>query len=392
MPNSAPLNQIYLDYNATTPCDPRVVEAMLPFFTTAFGNAASHSHAYGWHAREAVQIAREKVAAAIAATERELIFTSGATESVNLAIKGVWENYSRKGNHIITTAVEHHAVLDTCAWIEKRGGEVTYLPVNDRGRIDPEAVRAAIRPTTILLAVMHANNETGTLMPINDLGKIAKEKGVIFFCDASQSVGKVPVNVEEDGIDLLACSAHKFYGPKGVGALFIRRRDPRVSLAAQLHGGGHERGIRSGTLNVPGIVGMGRAAELSTELMAEESVQLKNLLSPIEQSLLALPGVYLNTDPDFRLPHTGNYSFDGISGDALMRSLAKTLAVSSGSACTSAVPEPSYVLKALGRNDELASAAIRIALGRFTTAEEVESAAAIIVEQVKKLRDQSFSI
>lgn len=377
---------IYLDNNATTPCDPQVVEAMLPFFTTAFGNAASHSHAYGWHAREAVQIAREQVAAAIGTTERELIFTSGATEAVNLAIKGVWENYSRKGNHIITTVVEHHAVLDTCAWIEKRGGEVTYLPVNDRGWVEPDALRAAIKPSTILIAVMHANNETGTLMPVSEIGRIAKENGIIFFCDASQSVGKTHVNVVEDGIDLLACSAHKFYGPKGVGALYVRRRDPRVNLAAQLHGGGHERGQRSGTLNVPGIVGMGLAAELAISLMETEAIRLKGLLGEMETALLSLPGVVLNTDPDHRLPHTGNYSFDGISGDALLRSLVKTLAVSSGSACTSAVPEPSYVLKALGRSDEMASAAIRIALGRFTTAGEVKQATEIIVEKIKILR------
>ncbi len=383
---------VYLDHNATTPCDPEVLEVMLPYFTQAYGNAASHSHAWGWQAREAVLVAREQVAAAIGATEREIVFTSGATEAVNLAIKGVWETYSQKGNHIITTAVEHHAVLDTCAWLEKRGAEVSYLPVNEKGWVEPEKIKEAIRPSTILIAVMHANNETGTLMPVAEIGRIAKEQKIIFFCDAAQSVGKIPVQVDEMGVDLLACSAHKFYGPKGVGALYVRRRDPRVSLSAQIHGGGHERGLRSGTLNVPGIVGMGHAAQLAGKLMETEAKRLSALRDELETAILSIGGVLLNTDPSRRLPHVGNYSFEGVQGDALLRALTRELALSSGSACTSALPEPSYVLRALGRSDELASAAIRIALGRSTTAEDIRHAQSVIRENVLKLREQGHYV
>lgn len=383
---------VYLDHNATTPCDPEVLEAMLPYFTQAFGNAASHSHAWGWQAREAVLVAREQVAAAIGATEREIVFTSGATEAVNLAIKGVWETYSQKGNHIITTAVEHHAVLDTCAWLEKRGAEVSYLPVNEKGWVEPEKIKEAIRPNTILIAAMHANNETGTLMPVEEIGRIAKEQKIIFFCDAAQSVGKIPVQVDEMGVDLLACSAHKFYGPKGVGALYVRRRDPRVSLSAQIHGGGHERGLRSGTLNVPGIVGMGHAAQLALKLMATEASRLSALRDELEAAILSIGGVLLNSDSARRLPHAGNYSFEGVQGDALLRALTRELALSSGSACTSALPEPSYVLRALGRSEELASAAIRIALGRSTTAEDIRLAQSVIRENVLKLREQGHYV
>lgn len=383
---------IYLDHNATTPCDPAVLEAMLPYFTQAYGNAASHSHAWGWQAREAVLVAREQVAASIGATEREIIFTSGATESVNLAIKGVWDTYSQKGNHIITTAIEHHAVLDTCAWLEKRGAEVSYLPVNGQGWVEPERIREAIRPQTILIAVMHANNETGTLMPVDEIGRIAKEHKIFFFCDAAQSVGKIPVQVEEMGVDLLACSAHKFYGPKGVGALYIRRRDPRVNPGAQIHGGGHERGIRSGTLNVPGIVGMGHAAQLATRMMATEAKRLSSLRDELETAILSIGGVVLNSDPSRRLPHVGNYSFEGVQGDALLRALTRDLALSSGSACTSALPEPSYVLRALGRSDELASAAIRISLGRHTSADDTGKAQEIIRDTVLKLREQGHYV
>lgn len=383
---------VYLDHNATTPCDPEVLEAMLPYFTQAFGNAASHSHAWGWQAREAVLVAREQVAAAIGATEREIVFTSGATEAVNLAIKGVWETYSQKGNHIITTSVEHHAVLDTCAWLEKRGADVSYLPVNEKGWVEPEKIKEAIRPNTILIAVMHANNETGTLMPVEEIGRIAKEQKIIFFCDAAQSVGKIPVQVDEMGVDILACSAHKFYGPKGVGALYVRRRDPRVSLSAQIHGGGHERGLRSGTLNVPGIVGMGHAAQLALKMMDAETSRLIALRDELEAAILSIGGVLLNSDPSRRLPHVGNYSFEGVQGDALLRALTRELAVSSGSACTSALPEPSYVLRALGRSDELASAAIRIALGRSTTAEDIRLAQSVIRENVLKLREQGHYV
>lgn len=383
---------VYLDYNATTPCDPQVLEAMWPYFADQFGNAASHSHYYGWQAREAVALARERVAALIGATERELVFTSGATEAVNLAIKGVYETYQIKGNHIITSVIEHHAVLDTCAHLQKRGADVTYLPVDAEGRVDPAAVAAAIRPDTILIAIMHSNNETGTLMPVEEIGRIAKEKKVLFFCDASQSVGKIPVNVLQQHIDLLACSAHKCYGPKGVGALYIRRRDPRVQLTAQIDGGGHERGFRSGTLNVPGIVGMGMAAERAGALMEEEATRLRSLISVIEEALVPLGGVHLNTHPSYRLPHVCNLSFEGVDGQALLRVLSTRLAVSSGSACTSAVPEPSYVLRALGRSDELAAAAIRLALGRPSTVADVEQAIQIIREAVLTLRQQGHYI
>jgi cysteine desulfurase len=365
---------------------------MLPYFSEQFGNAASHSHYYGWQAREAVAIAREQVAALIGATERELVFTSGATEAVNLAIKGVYAAYSTKGKHIITTAVEHHAVLDSCARLEKMGAEVSYLPVNENGWVEPSAVEAAIRPETILIAVMHSNNETGTLMPVRAIGEIARQNKVIFFSDASQSVGKIPVDVMQDHIDLLACSAHKFYGPKGVGALFVRRRDPRVSLIAQMDGGGHERGFRSGTLNVPGIVGMGKAAEIAMQSMEAEGARLAVLRDQLEQDLLSLGQVILNSDPDRRLPHVTNLSFAGVEGQALMRVLSRDLAVSSGSACTSAIPEPSYVLRAIGRSDDLAGAAIRLALGRPSQAADVERAAGLIRDAVLSLRQQGHYI
>lgn len=383
---------IYLDYNATTPCDPQVLQAMLPYFSEQFGNAASHSHYYGWQAREAVAIAREQVAALVGATERELVFTSGATEAVNLAIKGVFAAYSSKGNHIITTAVEHHAVLDSCARLEKMGAEVSYLPVNESGWVEPSAVEAAIRPETILIAVMHSNNETGTLMPVREIGEIARQNKIIFFSDASQSVGKIPVDVMQEHIDLLACSGHKFYGPKGVGAMFVRRRDPRVSLIAQLDGGGHERGFRSGTLNVPGIVGMGKAAEIAMQSMEAEGSRLSLLRDQLEQDLLSIGQVILNSDPERRLPHVTNLSFAGVEGQALMRVLSRDLAVSSGSACTSAIPEPSYVLRAIGRSDELAGAAIRLALGRPSQAADVERAAGFIRDAVLSLRQQGHYI
>ncbi|MFN4315715.1 MAG: cysteine desulfurase family protein [Chitinophagaceae bacterium] len=383
---------IYLDYNATTPCDPQVLQAMLPYFSEQFGNAASHSHYYGWQAREAVAIAREQVAALIGATERELVFTSGATEAVNLAIKGVYAAYCTKGKHIITTAVEHHAVLDSCARLEKMGAEVSYLPVNENGWVEPSAVEAAIRPETILIAVMHSNNETGTLMPVREIGEIARQNKIIFFSDASQSVGKIPVDIMQEHIDLLACSAHKFYGPKGVGALFVRRRDPRVSLIAQMDGGGHERGFRSGTLNVPGIVGMGKAAEIAMQSMEAEGARLSVLRDQLEQDLLSLGQVILNSDRERRLPHVTNLSFAGVEGQALMRVLSRDLAVSSGSACTSAIPEPSYVLRAIGRSDELAGAAIRLALGRPSQAADVQRAADLIRDAVLSLRQQGHYI
>jgi cysteine desulfurase len=380
---------VYLDYNATTPCDPRVVEAMLPYFNSVFGNAASRHHSYGWKAEEAVDFARQQVAALIGAEPQEIVFTSGATEADNLALKGVFEMYASKGNHIITTSIEHKAVLDTCAHIEKLGGEVTYLGVNPDGRVNLEELEAAIRPDTILIAVMYANNETGTIMPVKEISAIARKHHVLFFCDAAQAVGKIPVNVNEDGIDLLAISGHKLYGPKGIGALYIRRRDPRVRLTAQMDGGGHERGFRSGTLNVPGIVGLGKACEICQAEMTEESARLFLLRNKLREALLELEEAYLNGDSQQVLPHVANISFNHVEGKMLMMGLNKDLAVSSGSACTSASLEPSYVLKALGIADELAHSSFRFALGRFTTEEEIDLAIGKVKEALDKLRKES---
>lgn len=377
---------IYLDHNSTTPCDERVLERMLPFFSKWYGNAASHSHSFGWQAREAVDIAREQVAAILGAHQQEIIFTSGATEAVNLAIKGVYERYVSKGNHIITCVTEHHAVLDTCAHLEKTGAEITYLPVDDTGLIDLEMLEAAIKPQTILIAIMAANNETGVLQPIRAIGSIARAKEVLFFTDASQLLGKLPLDVEDDHIDLLALSAHKLYGPKGSGALYVRRRGPRVSLTAQMDGGGHERGLRSGTLNVPGIVGLGTACELAAADMDADQQRLTPLRNHLEQSLLALDNVFLNGHPVLRLPYMTNLSFAGVGGNALIGHITRQIALSSGSACTSATPEPSYVLKAMGRSDELGYSALRIGLGRHSTREEINFAIEHIAEAVKTLR------
>ena len=365
---------IYLDYNATTPCDPRVVEAMLPYFTKDFGNAASKSHAYGWIAEEAVDIAREQVASLIGADATEIIFTSGSTESVNLAIRGCYEMYASKGNHIIITSVEHKAVLDTCAFLETIGADITYISPDHTGRIDPSAIEAAIKPETILIAVMYANNETGVIMPVQEIGAIAKKHEVIFFSDATQAVGKIPVNVKDDGIDLLCLSAHKMYGPKGVGALYVRRRDPRVKLKPLQYGGGHEKGMRSGTLNVPGIVGLGKAAEICKHEMQEESLRLIQLRDKLLSCILEMNNTNLNGDLSFLLPQTINVSFGGNDSQMLLSKLNKHMAISSGSACTSATLEPSYVLVAMGLGDERASSALRFSLGRFTTEEEIEMA------------------
>ena len=365
---------IYLDYNATTPCDPRVVEAMLPYFTKDFGNAASKSHAYGWIAEEAVDIAREQVASLIGADATEIIFTSGSTESVNLAIRGCYEMYASKGNHIITTSVEHKAVLDTCAFLETIGADITYISPDHTGRIDPSAIEAAIKPETILIAVMYANNETGVIMPVQEIGAIAKKHEVIFFSDATQAVGKIPVNVKDDGIDLLCLSAHKMYGPKGVGALYVRRRDPRVKLKPLQYGGGHEKGMRSGTLNVTGIVGLGKAAEICKHEMQEESLRLIQLRDKLLSCILEMNNTNLNGDLSFLLPQTINVSFGGHDSQMLLSKLNKHMAISSGSACTSATLEPSYVLVAMGLGDERASSALRFSLGRFTTEEEIEMA------------------
>jgi cysteine desulfurase len=380
---------VYLDYNSTTPCDPRVVEAMLPYFTDRFGNAASRNHARGWEAEEAVELAREQIAALIGAEPKEVVFTSGATEADNLAIKGVVEAYAAKGSHIITVATEHKAVLDTCGHVEKKGGQITYLPVNPEGLIDLQDLEAAIRPTTILIAVMFANNEIGVIQPIREIGEIARRHGVLFFSDATQAVGKIPVDVDADGIDLMAMSAHKLYGPKGIGALYVRRRGPRVRLSAQMDGGGHERGMRSGTLNVPGIVGFGEACSICGQEMEVDGLRIQLLRDRLECALLALDGVRVNGSRDHRLPQTTNISFKGIDGDALLAGLGKNVALSSGSACTSASMEPSYVLKALGLEDELAHASLRLGLGRFTTPEEVDYAIGEIGKTVGRLRENS---
>jgi cysteine desulfurase len=380
---------IYMDNHATTPMDPRVLEAMLPYFTDKFGNAASRNHSFGWAGEEAVENARQQVASLVGATAKEIIFTSGATESDNLMIKGVAEMYREKGNHIITQAIEHKAVLDTCKNLEKHGFEVTYLPVQRDGRVSPEDVRKAMKPTTILICVMYANNEIGIINPIQEIGKIAKEHGVIFAVDGVQAAGKVPVDVQKDNIDLLAISAHKMYGPKGVGALYVRRRNPRVQLSAIIDGGGHERGMRSGTLNVPGIVGLGKACELCQQEMAQESERLRGLRDRLRKGLEAkLDEVFINGSMEHRLPNNLNMSFAYVEGESLLMGI-NDVAVSSGSACTSATLEPSYVLKALGVGEDLAHTSIRFGLGRFTTQEEVDYVVDKMVQVVSKLRELS---
>jgi cysteine desulfurase len=380
---------IYMDNHATTPVDPRVLEAMTPYFTGLFGNAASRNHVFGWQAEEAVEKARKQVADLIGANPKEIVFTSGATESDNLALKGVAEMYAQKGNHIITAATEHKAVLDTCKRLEKNGCRVTYLPVQQDGLIDLDMLRDAITDKTILISIMYANNEIGVLQPIAEIGKIAKEKGVLFHTDAVQAAGKVPFNVIKDNVDLASLSAHKMYGPKGVGALYVRRRNPRVQITAQMDGGGHERGMRSGTLNVPGIVGMGKAAELCMQEMAEESKRLAYLRDKLKDKLLAdLDEVYINGSMERRLPHNLNISFAYVEGESLLMGI-NDVAVSSGSACTSATLEPSYVLKALGAGDDLAHSSIRFGLGRFNTEEEVDYVAEKVVSVVRKLRELS---
>jgi cysteine desulfurase len=380
---------IYFDNHATTQVDPRVVQAMLPYFTEKFGNAASRNHPFGWAGEEAVENARAQVAALIGATPKEIIFTSGATESDNLMIKGVAEMYREKGNHIITQAIEHKAVLDTCKRLEKDGFEVTYLPVGKDGRVNPEDVRKAITPKTILITIMYANNEIGVINPVQEIGKIAKEHGVFFASDGVQAVGKIPVDVQKDNIDLLAISAHKIYGPKGVGALYVRRRNPRVQLAAIIDGGGHERGMRSGTLNVPGIVGLGAACEIAQKEMAQEAVRLAKLRDRLKAGLEAkLDEVFVNGSLEHRLPNNLNMSFAYVEGESLLMGI-NDIAVSSGSACTSATLEPSYVLKALGVGEDLAHTSIRFGLGRFNTEEEVDYVTDKMVTVVTKLRELS---
>jgi len=381
---------IYMDNHATTPMDPRVLEAMLPYFTEKFGNAASRNHPFGWEAEEAVDRARDQIARLINAKAKEIIFTSGATESDNLAVKGVVEFYKDKGTHVITTVTEHKAILDTCRALERTGkAQVTYLPVDRYGLIDPDDVRKAITDKTILISIMYANNEIGTIHPLQEIGKMAKEKGILFHSDATQGVGKLPVDVEAMGIDLLSCSAHKLYGPKGCGALYVRSKGPRVRLTPMMDGGGHERGMRSGTLNVPGIVGFGKACELSGAEMETEAAQLLQLRARLLKGITdQLDEVYVNGHPTQRLPGNLNVSFAYVEGESLLMGL-KDVAVSSGSACTSATLEPSYVLKALGVGEDLAHTSIRFGLGRFNTAEEVDIVVERVVQEVRRLRDMS---
>jgi cysteine desulfurase len=380
---------IYMDYHATTPVDPRVLDAMMPFFFEKFGNPASRNHAFGWEGEEAVETARKQVADLLGAGAKEIIFTSGATESNNLAIKGAAEMYREKGNHIITCVTEHKAVIDTCKKLEKQGSRVTYLPVQKDGRISLDDLRAAISDKTILITIMTANNEIGVLQPIAEIGAIAKEKGILFHTDAVQAVGKVPFNVNDLKVDLVSLTAHKMYGPKGVGALYVRRRNPRVLVAEQISGGGHERGMRSGTLNVPGIVGMGKAAALAMAEMATESARLRALRDRLNALLHEnLDEIYVNGSMEHRLPHSLNISFAYVEGESLLMGI-NDVAVSSGSACTSASLEPSYVLKALGAGDDLAHSSIRFGLGRWTTDEEVTYVVEKLTSVVRRLREMS---
>ena len=380
---------IYMDNHATTPVDPRVLNAMMPYFSDLFGNAASRNHSFGWQAEEAAEKARKQIADLIGATAKEVVFTSGATESNNLAIKGVADMYAEKGNHIITAATEHKAVLDTCKHLEKNGIRVTYLPVQSNGLVDLDQLQDAITDKTILISIMYANNEIGVLQPIAEIGKIAKSRGVLLHTDATQAVGKVPVNVIKDNIDLASLSGHKMYGPKGVGALYVRRKSPRVQITAQIDGGGHERGMRSGTLNVPGIVGLGEACVLCQAEMPEESKRMSYLRDKLRGKLeKELDEVYINGTMEHRLPNNLNISFAYVEGESLLMGI-NDVAVSSGSACTSATLEPSYVLKALGAGDDLAHSSIRFGLGRFNTEEEVDYVAAKVIDVVKKLRELS---
>ena len=381
---------IYLDNHSTTPMDPRVLQSMLPYFTEKFGNSASRNHAFGWEAEEGVETARKQIAKLIHADAKETVFTSGATEADNLALKGVVEMYHEKGDHIITSSTEHRAVLDTAKALEaKRGVKVTYLPVDKFGMVNPEDVRNAITDKTILISIMFANNEIGTINPIKEIGKIAKEKGILFHCDATQGVGKVPIDVQDMGIDLMSFSAHKIYGPKGVGALYVRKKNPRVRIAAQMDGGGHERGMRSGTLPVPLIVGFGKACELCEQEMAADGARLSVMRDRLYANITnALEEVYLNGHPTQRLPHNLNISFAYVEGESLLMG-CKEIALSSGSACTSATLEPSYVLRALGVGADLAHSSIRFGLGRFTLDEEVDYAGKRIIEVVTKLREMS---
>jgi len=379
---------VYLDNNATTKVDPRALDAMIPFFTEDFGNAASRNHPFGWKAEEAVDYAREQIATLIGANEKEIIFTSGATESNNLALKGVFEMYAEKGKHIITAVTEHKAILDTCKHLEKQGAEITYLHPAENGLLTVAQVEEAIRPDTILLTIMFGNNEIGVLQPIREIAAACKKQGVLFHSDATQAVGKIPVDVIADNIDLMSFTAHKMYGPKGIGALYVRRKNPRVKVTAQMDGGGHERGMRSGTLNVPGIVGFGKAAELARLEMQSDTERIIKMRDRLENALLTVEESYLNGSKEHRLPHTTNISFKYVEGEGLMMAI-KDIAVSSGSACTSASLEPSYVLKSLGLDDELAHSSLRFGLSRYTTDEEIDFTIKCVTDAVNRLRDMS---
>jgi len=380
---------IYMDYHATTPCDPRVFEAMRPYFTETFGNAASRNHSFGWEAEEAVENGRKQVAELIGASSKEIVFTSGATESDNLALKGVAEMYYEKGDHIITVVTEHKAILDTCKKLEKRGFRITYLPVGTDGLITPDDVKNAITDKTILVSIMAANNEIGVIQPIAEIGKVCRERGVLFHTDATQAVGKLPFNVNELNVDLVSFSAHKIYGPKGVGGLYVRRRNPRVMLVPMMDGGGHERGMRSGTLNVTGIVGLGKACEIAKNELPTENERVLALREKLRHGIMnEIPDVYVNGNLEKRLPGNLNVSFAYVEGESLLMGI-NDIAVSSGSACTSASLEPSYVLKALGVGEELAHSSIRFGLGRFNTEEEVDYAVARVNEAVNRLRELS---
>lgn len=381
--------KIYLDNNSTTPCDPRVVEAMVPYFFEHHGNAASRSHPYGWEAEEAVDYAREQVAKLLYADPKEIIFTSGATEGDNLALKGAYEMYRRKGNHIITLKTEHKAVIDTCHKLEKQGAEVTFLDVKRDGLVDLTELEAAIKPNTIMISIMWANNETGVIQPMKEIGEICKKHGVLFFSDATQAVGKIPTNPRELGVHIMAFTGHKMYGPKGIGALYVSRKNPRVKLTAQMDGGGHERGMRSGTLNVPGIVGFGKAAEIAMAEMDQDAARLSKLRDKLEASFKEMEEVYVNGSVENRMPHVANISFKHVEGEGLMMTFNQNVALSSGSACTSASLEPSYVLIALGLGDDLAHSSLRFSLGRFTTEEEVDYAIDAIKKGVQHMRDLS---
>lgn len=365
---------VYLDNAATTSMDPKVLDEMLPYFLENFGNASSNSHVYGWTAAEAVDIARQQIAELIGAHTSEIVFTSGATESINLAIKGVFENYKEKGNHIITCVTEHRAVLDTCEWIENMGGEITYLPVNPEGLIDLSELEKAITSQTILISIMYANNETGTIQPIQEISDLARKNDILFFSDATQAVGKILIDVNEDGIDMLSLSAHKLYGPKGMGALYVRRRNPKVTISSQIHGGGHEKNMRSGTLNVPGIVGLGKACEICMMELASEPDAIAVLRNILERELLKIDGTELNGSLENRLPNITNISFKNVNGEDFLIEICRKIAISRGSACSSVTTKPSHVLKAHGLSDNLALSSFRLSLGRFTILSEIEFA------------------